>query len=350
VSRHLQAPKMAPCGKIALLFLLAGAANGARRLRGNTRDGKSLTGTFPFNQQNGADAHHEHHAHHEDHGNHEVSALESRVSRQGEGGAPNFGEVAEAGEKCIDKVEMVEETEYDDVIQCDHSYDRRCHTTYTTNYESQQEEDCEENFKKSCFIAYEKIAFNETAEVCRKPLVKDCDVQGPEICRTEYESECWTKQEEHEVEDDVVECETIQDEKCQDETSGYTTFTKCSKWPREVCDVKKKRVIKYTPITGCTKEPRELCAPAGCGFTEGSEVCYDKTQTVVQDAPKEECALEPQRTCAHVTKLVPKLEPTEECVDVPKEVCTRSKTNPRKVKKPVVKKWCYVPTEESGLA
>ena len=41
---------------------------------------------------------------------------------------------------------------------------------------------------------------------------------------------------------------------------------------------------------------------------------------------------------------------TEECVDVPKEVCTRSRTNPRKVKKPVVKKWCYVPSEESGLA
>merc|ERR1712116_106870 len=97
---------------------------------------------------------------------------------------------------------------------------------------------------------------------------------------------CWTKQEEHDVEDDVVTCETSQ----------------------------------------------------------------EKTQTIVQDAPKEECNLEPQRTCAHVTKLVPKLEPTEECVDVPKEVCTRSRTNPRKVKKPVVKKWCYVPTEESGLA
>merc|ERR1739848_884147 len=64
---------------------------------------------------------------------------------------------------------------------------------------------------------------------------------------------------------------------------------------------------------------------------EGAEVCYDKTSTIVQDAPKEECNLEPQRTCADVTK----------------EVCTRSRTNPRKVKKPVVKKWCYVPTEES---
>merc|ERR1712002_1247058 len=98
--------------------------------------------------------------------------------------------------------------------------DRRCHTTYTTNYESQQEEDCEENFRKSCFIVYEQTAVNEIVEVCRKPLVKDCDVQGPEICRTEYESECWTKQEEHDVEDDVVECETVQEEKCDDESSG----------------------------------------------------------------------------------------------------------------------------------
>ena len=112
----------------------------------------------------------------------------------------------------------------------------------------------------------------------------------------------------------------------------------------------KKNVKKYTPITACTKEPRELCAPAGCGFKEGQEECFEKVQTVVQDAPKEQCTLEPQRTCKHVTKLVPKLEPTEECVDVPKEVCTRSRTNPRKVKKPVVKKWCYIPSEESGLA
>merc|ERR1719209_2884248 len=86
------------------------------------------------------------------------------------------------------------------------------------------------------------------------PLVKDCDVQGPEICRTEYESECWTKQEVHDVQDDVVSCRTEVEEKCEDNTSGYTTNTKCSKWPKEVCSVAKKPVKKYTPITGCTKE------------------------------------------------------------------------------------------------
>jgi len=345
---------MVSCTKVTLaLCLVAGFSMGARQLRNNkARESRNLLGTFPFNAQEG-----EHHgADGEHHEAHEASSLASRANRQGDSGADvSFPAVAAAGtdaygKRCIDKVEMVEETEYDDVVQCDHSYDRRCHTTYVTNYESQQEEECEENFRKSCFIEYEKIAFNETVEICRTPLVKDCNVQGPEICRTEYESECWTKQEVHDVEDDVVSCETIVDEKCEDETSGYTTNTKCSKWPREVCSVSKKNVKKYTPITGCTKEPRELCAPAGCGFTQGEEECYDKVQTVVQDAPKEQCSLEPQRTCKHVTKLVPKLTPTEECVDVPKEVCTRSRTNPRKVKKPVVKKWCYVPSEESGLA
>merc|ERR1712032_390864 len=49
-------------------------------------------------------------------------------------------------------------------------------------------------------------------------------------------------------------------------------------------------------------------------------------------------------------RCIDKVEMIEECVDVPKEVCTRSRTNPRPVKKPVVKKWCYVPSEESGLA
>jgi len=339
---------MTPCAKVLLVFLLGGQCIlGARQLRNPAaaRDGKSLVGTFPFNANAGEDDHH--HGHHEEHHDEAVSA---RDQRQGGDADTSFGAVAAAGKKCIDKVEMVEETEYDDVVQCDHSYDKRCHTTYVTNYVSQQEEECEENFRKNCFIEYEKIAFDESVSVCRTPLVKDCDIQGPEICRTEYESECWTKQEVHDVQDDVVECKTEVEEKCQDETSGYTTNTKCSKWPKEVCTVEKKPVKKFTPITGCTKEPREICAPSGCGFKEGEEECYDKTQTVVQDSPKEQCSLEPQRTCKHVTKLVPKLEPTEECVDVPKEVCTRSKTNPRKVKKPVVKKWCYVPTEESGLA
>ena len=260
-----------------IVLALVGSSFAARQLQAQgtlKRQEKSLLNTFPFNAKQADGEHAEHQAHTSER---EPSInIPARDALQGADtglGGVAFGDVAAAkagsdGKRCIDKVEMIEETEYDEVVQCDHSYDRRCHTTYVTNYESQQEEECEENFRKNCFIDYEKIAFNETVQVCRTPLVKDCDISGPEICRTEYESECWTKQEEHDVQDDVVTCETIQDEKCADETSGYTTLTKCSKWPREVCSVTKKNVKKYSPITGCTKEPRELCAPAGCGFKQ----------------------------------------------------------------------------------
>jgi len=255
------------------------------------------------------------------------------------------------GKRCIDKVEMIEETEYDDVVQCDHSYDRRCHTTYVTQYESQQEEECEENFRKNCFIDYEKTAWNETVKVCKAKLKKNCDKKGPEVCRTEYETECWTTTEKHNVIDDVVSCRTVVDKKCYPETNGYTEKEVCSEWPREVCVVTKEAVEKHTPITGCHKIPIEICAPAGCKVEpEPVPDCWNKTQTIVQDTPKEECTLEPQRTCKHVTKLVPKLTPTEECVDVPKEVCSRSRVRPHTVPRPVVKNWCYVPSKESGLA
>merc|ERR1712180_87573 len=315
---------------LALFGLLATGATAA----GPNRKGKNLRGTFPFNQRNGnaahAHAHDDHHAH-----AHAAEAVPARDARQrnrgGDDVALDIGSIAAAGERCIDKVVMVEETEYDDVIECKHSYSQKCHTTYTTDFEPQQEEECEENF-----------------EFCHTPLV--CDGEGPEECRTVYESQCETRYHKHDVEDDVVECETVQEEKCEDVTQGYTTEKKCTKWPKQVCDKRKANVKKYSPETECKKVPRELCGPSGCELKPGPEECFPRTETVVSEVPEETCNLEPQKECKHVTKLVPLLKPAEECVDIPKEVCSRSRTNPRKVQKPVVKKWCYVPTAESGLA
>ena len=154
----------------------------------------------------------------------------------------------------------------------------------------------------------------------------------------------------HEVEDDVVDCQTVYDEKCEPLTNGYTTEEKCTKWPRQECTTSKVAVKKPTPQTHCEKKPRELCGPGSCIPKPGPEECFDKKETIVQEVPEETCNLEPQKSCKFVTKLVPHLKPTEECVDIPKEVCSRSRSNPRPVQKPVVKKWCYVPSEESGLA
>ena len=56
--------------------------------------------------------------------------------------------------------------------ECSHSYDQKCHTSYVTEYESQQEEECDDTFNKKCEISYEAKANNETVEVCMNPLVK----------------------------------------------------------------------------------------------------------------------------------------------------------------------------------
>ena len=67
--------------------------------------------------------------------------LESRFSRQGveEGNeVPDLGQVAQAGERCVEKVMMIEETTYDDQIVCHHSYSTKCHITYITDYEAVQ--------------------------------------------------------------------------------------------------------------------------------------------------------------------------------------------------------------------
>lgn len=343
---------MAGFSRVCLLLLVATGALGQRA-------GKNLRGTFPFNSRNqggnsrGAAVHHgDHHGAHDDHhGNHAV-ALDPRDARQrGRGGgedvALDIGSIAAAGERCIDKVVMVEETEYDDVVTCKHSYTERCHITYTTDFEPQQEEDCEENFVKSCFIEYKKVASEDSVTFCHTPI--EIIGGGPETCTTVYESQCVTRYHEHDVKDDVVVCETIQEEKCEDVTQGYTTEKKCTKWPVQKCEKDTKNVKKYSPETECKKVPRQVC---GEGTTQvaGQEECFDRKETVIQEVPEETCNLEPQKICKHVTKLVPLLKPVTECVDIPKEVCSRSRTNPRKVQKPVVKKWCYVPTAQSGLA
>ncbi len=154
---------------------------------------------------------------------------DARFSRQ-RGGASNgvaldIGTIAAAGQRCIDKVCVcvcgsgerrkglkkkrdkgrtrgslrvlqvvtVEETEYDEVINCKHSYTERCHITYKTDYDPQQEEECDENYKKNCYIEYKKVAVKEPVQFCFQPLVRNCNIPGPVECTTEYQSECTTR-------------------------------------------------------------------------------------------------------------------------------------------------------------
>jgi hypothetical protein len=201
---------------------------------------------------------------------------------------------------CVDKEETVTSLEKEPILECTHKNTEQCHYTYVTQFKPSQEEVCEETFEKSCSITFKQQAFEDTVNKCYRPVEKVCNGQGPEECRTVYESSCTTK---------YVE----------------------------------KQPGKFVGDTGCEKLPVEICG-AGCTFEEGEEECHEKVLTSLVDVPEEVCDLNPQKTCRFITKLVPKLSPEHQCTIVPKETCTLKFTQPKQVPKPLLTKWCLDPT------
>ena len=132
----------------------------------------------------------------------------------------NKGTVDENGRTCIQKVMMTEYTDYTDVMTCVHKTEERCHTSYVTDFEPHQEQKCDEKFEKTCTIYYENVAVNEEVEVCKTYLCPDCTREGPEECETVYDTVCETKRKVHNVLDDVVSCNTVQEKKCEQVFDG----------------------------------------------------------------------------------------------------------------------------------
>lgn len=203
---------------------------------------------------------------------------------------------AETGLCCVEKEETVTSLEKEPILECTHKNVEQCHYSYVTQFTPSQEEVCEENFEKTCQITFKQVAFNDTVNKCYKPVNKVCNGQGPEECRTVYESACTTK---------YVE----------------------------------KQPGKFVGDTSCEKLPVEICG-AGCSFEEGAEECHEKVLTSLVDVPEEVCDLNPQKVCKFITKLVPKLKPEHQCTIVPKETCTLKFTQPKQVPKPLLTKWC----------
>jgi len=206
----------------------------------------------------------------------------------------------DSGLCCVEKEETVKTIQKDPILECTHRNVEKCHYTYVTQFSPAQEEICEENFEKICQIVFKQQAFNETVKKCYKPLEKVCNGQGPQQCRTLFESSCTTK---------YIE----------------------------------KQPGKFVGDTTCEKLPVEICG-AGCVTEEGPEQCHDKVITSLVDVPEETCDLNPQQTCRFQTKLVPRLKPVAECTTIPQEVCNLKFTQPQEVDKPLKTKWCLDPT------
>merc|ERR1711935_278330 len=201
---------------------------------------------------------------------------------------------------CVDDEETITTIQKDPILECTHKNVEKCHYTYVTQFTPTQEEVCEENFEKTCQITFKQQAIEEQVRKCYKPLEKECNGQGEDICQTVYESACTTK---------YVE----------------------------------KQPGKFVGDTSCEKLPVEICG-AGCVTTEGDEECHDKTITSLINVPEEVCDLNPQKVCKFQTKLVPRLKPAHECTIIPREVCNLKFSSPKPVEKPLKTKWCLDPT------
>eukprot|EP00094_Tigriopus_californicus_P013729 TCALIF_13285-PA protein Name:"Protein of unknown function" AED:0.54 eAED:0.54 QI:0/0/0/0.5/1/1/2/0/369 len=202
----------------------------------------------------------------------------------------------ESGKRCVIKNEEVQSLEKEPILECDHKNVEKCHYTYVTQFKPAQEEVCEENFEKVCQITFKQQATNETIQKCYRPLEKLCNGQGPEECRTVFESSCTTRY-------------------IEKQPGKFVGDTKCEKLPIEICG-------------------------AGCVSQEGPEECHNKVITSLIDVPEEVCDLNPQKTCRLQTKLVPSLKPEHECTLIPQEICNLRFTSPKLKKKPLVTKWC----------
>ena len=96
--------------------------------------------------------------------------------------------------------------------------------------------------------------------------------------------------------------------------------------------------------TKCEKLPFDVCGQ-GCVSREGEEECEEEVAESLVEVPEETCDLMPMKTCRLVTKLVPSLKPQEECVSVPREVCSLVFSHPKKIMVPLKTEWCLDQTK-----
>merc|ERR1719234_1168003 len=108
--------------------------------------------------------------------------------QQGGGGAgvdfSNCEQDRETGLCCVEQLSEVTSLEKEPILECTHKQTEQCHYTYVTQFKPSQ---------KECQITFKQQAYNETVRKCYRPVEKVCNGQGPEECRTVYESSCSTK-------------------------------------------------------------------------------------------------------------------------------------------------------------
>ena len=244
----------------------------------------------------------------------------------------------ETGLLCVTRDDFVSTLKKDSVLRCDHKQVRQCHFTYITKFSSQQERVCDENFEKICQIVFRQQAVNETVKKCYKPLEIVCDEQrsgGPE-----YPLPSYSFSQDNSIDGSFSSGQDKDEEICETfyESACTTRYQKSGPGGKLVGD------------TRCKKVPRRLCGRPSCLAVEGAEECHDTVVALLNDVPEETCDLNPQQVCRLETRLVPHLEPVEECRYQPRQVCQVGFSAPRPDRRPLKVKLCLREGESLATA
>lgn len=162
--------------------------------------------------------------------------------------------------------------------------------------------DCEIKFQKDCTIKMQEQHTPTTVEECQEYL---CDGKNyTEKCSTQYETQCGTRMQYKEVEEDSPVCGTVEEEQCTEE--GECKVNKVVK-----CKVEKKTVRKGVPETSCERVPIKMCRKEKCE----EKVCKEKVVMQKEILPKESCELKEKLVCQEVGPLTCRLVTKKYCGD-----------------------------------
>lgn len=302
------------------------------------------------------------------------------------------------GNLCQDRMELVQDTEYETMIQCRVAMTKSCEDNTIDDTITKSEEACHTVYEKECKTVYRPHRSKVRVRICpngkvnraRSPfspinkleddqndnsivldvrpnprltsppqIKKQCHNGKRMVCTTKYHTECTTQQIQQTMEEDHPKCQVEMVEKCPEDSNRKKSA--CTKVPAMRCRIEKRTVVKTKPESKCSRIPRQLCRKEDCDdvledlnvqdfdqaasesrdeLLNGDADCYYRNQVVNEIVPEEKCSLIPKTMCHTVNKT--NGQSAAEAVNSSADLVDQSDVTLRRTKRSARDHWAFL--------